>query len=47
MLKDDIVKSLKTVALKTKDAHSFYERIGFKQIGNSPVWMSIDKQKLH
>ncbi|MFT5736334.1 MAG: N-acetylglutamate synthase-like GNAT family acetyltransferase [Maribacter sp.] len=47
MLKDDVIKSLKTVALKTKDAHSFYQRFGFKQIGNSSLWMCIDKQNLH
>lgn len=46
MLKDDVIKSLKTVALKTKDAHSFYQRFGFKKIGDSPIWMSIDKQNL-
>lgn len=46
MLQDDVIKSLKTIALKTKDAHSLYERFGFKRIGDSPLWMSIDRQKL-
>lgn len=46
MLNDDVIKSLKTIALKTKDAHSLYERFGFQKIGDSPLWMSIDKQKL-
>ncbi len=46
MLKDDVIKSLKTLALKTEDAHSFYTRFGFKQIGDSPLWMGIDKQNL-
>ena len=46
MLKDDVIKSLKTVALKTTDAYSFYQRFGFNQIGNSPLWMCIDKQNL-
>ena len=46
VLNDDIIKPLKTIALKTKDAHSLYERYNFKKIGNSPLWMSIDKQIL-
>ncbi|WP_281543195.1 GNAT family N-acetyltransferase [Maribacter aestuarii] len=46
MLQDDVIKSLKTIALKTKDAHSLYEQFGFKRIGDSPLWMSIDRQKL-
>jgi N-acetylglutamate synthase-like GNAT family acetyltransferase len=46
MLKDDVIKNLKTIALKTKDAQGLYERYGFKTIGDSPLWMSIDKQKL-
>lgn len=46
MLQDDIIKNLRTIALKTKDAHSFYERHNFKKIGNSSLWMSFDKQKL-
>ena len=46
MLDDKIIKELKTIALKTKDAHSFYEQYGFKRVGDSLLWMSIDKQKL-
>ncbi|WP_419211449.1 GNAT family N-acetyltransferase [Maribacter sp. X9] len=46
ILADPIVKSLKTLALKTKDAHQLYERYGFKKIEDSPLWMSIDKQIL-
>ena len=46
MLDNDIVRSLKTLALKTKDAHSFYEQFGFSRIGDSSLWMSIDRQKL-
>ncbi len=46
VLNDDMIKNLKTIALKTKDAHSLYERYNFKKIGNSPLWMSIDKQIL-
>lgn len=46
VLQDSVIKGLKTIALKTKDAHSLYERYNFKKIGNSPLWMSIDKQKL-
>ncbi|UWX56320.1 GNAT family N-acetyltransferase [Maribacter litopenaei] len=46
MLDHPVIKKLKTVALKTKDAHSLYEKYGFNKIGDSPLWMSIDKQKL-
>lgn len=34
-----------TLALKTKDAHGLYERFGFKRVGDSHLWMSIDKIK--
>ena len=46
MLEHPIIKNLKTVALKTKDAHSLYEKFGFNKIGDSKLWMSIDRQKL-
>jgi len=46
ILQDKVIKRLKTLALKTKDAHSLYEHYNFKKIGDSPLWMSIDKQKL-
>lgn len=46
MLNHEIVKGLQTVSLKTKDAHSLYEQYGFKKVGDSPLWMSIDRQKL-
>lgn len=46
MLADSIIKNLKTLALKTKNAHQLYERYGFNKIGDSSLWMSIDKQKL-
>jgi N-acetylglutamate synthase-like GNAT family acetyltransferase len=46
MMNHELIKKVKTVALKTKDAHSLYERHGFKKIGNSDFWMSIDKIKL-
>ncbi|MEZ4810991.1 MAG: GNAT family N-acetyltransferase [Allomuricauda sp.] len=39
------VSKVNTVALKTKDAHSFYEDLGFKRIGNSDMWMAIDRVK--
>ncbi len=42
----EAVKNLRTIALKTKDAHKFYERYGFTRIAESPLWMAIDKQKL-
>lgn len=46
MLADNMVKALQTVALKTKDAHSLYGKYGFIKVGDSPLWMSIDRQKL-
>jgi N-acetylglutamate synthase-like GNAT family acetyltransferase len=46
MLADSTIKNLKTLALKTKDAHELYERYGFNNIGDSPLWMSIDRQIL-
>jgi len=39
------VKRVNTVALKTLDAHSFYENLGFKRVGDSEMWMSIDRIK--
>ena len=46
MLNDLEIKGLQTITLKTKDAHSFYEKYGFKKIGDSPLHMSMDKQIL-
>lgn len=46
ILKHDVIKKLNTLALKTKDAQELYIKYGFKVIGDSPLWMSIDKQKL-
>ena len=42
----ETIKSLQTITLKTKDAHSFYEKYGFKKTGNSDLYMSMDKQIL-
>lgn len=39
------VKNVNTVALKTMDAHSFYKTLGFKSVGNSKMWMSIERVK--
>ena len=39
------VKKVNTVALKTMDAHSFYEALGFKNVGDSKMWMSIERVK--
>ena len=39
------VKMVNTVALKTMDAHSFYENLGFKRVGDSKMWMSIERVK--
>lgn len=46
MLHHDTVKNLQTITLKTKDAHAFYEKYGFQKVGNSPLYMSKDKQIL-
>ena len=46
MMNHELLQKVKTVALKTKDAHNLYERHGFKKVGNSDFWMSIDKIKL-
>lgn len=46
MLNNETIKGLQTITLKTKDAHSFYEKYGFKKVGDSPLYMSIDRQKL-
>lgn len=46
ILADTTIKNLKTLALKTKDAHQLYERYGFNKIGDSSLWMSVDKQIL-
>ena len=42
----EVVKNLKTIALKTKDAHELYEKFNFKSIGDSRLWMANDKLKL-
>jgi GNAT superfamily N-acetyltransferase len=46
ILEHEVIKRLKTLALKTKDAHMLYEKFGFKKVGDSPLWMAIDKQQL-
>ncbi len=46
ILNNKTIKKLSTIALKTKDAHGLYEKYGFKVVGNSTLWMSLDKQKL-
>lgn len=46
MLNHEITKGLQTVSLKTKDAQALYKKYGFKSVGDSPLWMSIDRQKL-
>jgi len=43
IMNHSIVSKLKTIALKTKDAQSFYEKFEFKPIGNSDLWMANDK----
>lgn len=39
------IKKVHTVALKTKDAHGLYEPMGFAKVGNSDMWMAMDKAK--
>lgn len=46
MMNHEVIKKVGTVALKTKDAHALYEKHGFKKVGNSELWMSIDRVKL-
>lgn len=42
----ELIQRVTTIALKTKDAHNLYKRVGFKTVGNSELWMSIDRQEL-
>ena len=46
ILNDSRIKNVLTIGLKTKDAHSLYEKYGFESIGNSSLWMTIDNAKL-
>ncbi|MDC6364621.1 MULTISPECIES: GNAT family N-acetyltransferase [Flavobacteriaceae] len=39
------IKNVQTVALKTKDAHGLYKPFGFHKVGNSDMWMALDKAK--
>lgn len=43
IVESDALRNIKTFALKTKDAHTLYERYGFEKIGNSKLWMAKDK----
>ncbi len=43
IIESDNLRDIKTFALKTKDAHTLYERYGFEKIGNSKLWMAKDK----
>lgn len=47
IMEHEVIKNLRTISLKTKDAHELYKRYGFKSIGDSPLWMAVDKQKLN
>jgi len=46
VMNHEVVKKLKTIALKTKDAHNLYEKHEFKSIGDSDLWMANDRLKL-
>lgn len=39
------IKNVFTVALKTNDAHGLYAPLGFSKVGNSDMWMAMDKAK--
>lgn len=39
------ITNVHTVALKTKDAHKLYDAFGFQKVGNSDMWMAMDKAK--
>ncbi len=39
------IKDVQTVALKTKDAHGLYTPFGFDAVGDSNLWMALDKAK--
>jgi N-acetylglutamate synthase-like GNAT family acetyltransferase len=43
ILEHEVLRKVKTVLLKTKDAHTLYEAYGFSKIGNSDLWMAMDK----
>jgi N-acetylglutamate synthase-like GNAT family acetyltransferase len=46
LMKHEVIKKLKTIALKTKDAHQLYEKFDFKNVGDSDLWMANDRLKL-
>ncbi|RDY61623.1 GNAT family N-acetyltransferase [Flagellimonas nanhaiensis] len=39
------IKEVHTIALKTKDAHGLYKPFGFNRVGDSDMWMALDKAK--
>ena len=39
------ISDVQTVALKTKDAHRLYTPFGFEIVGDSSMWMAMDKAK--
>ena len=39
-------KSLQKITLKTKNAHTYYEKYGFNSVGDSSLYMAMDKQIL-
>ncbi len=43
ILDHELLRKVRTIALKTRDAHGLYEAFGFEKIGNSPMWMTKDK----
>lgn len=43
ILDHELLQKVKTILLKTKDAHTLYETFGFDKIGNSALWMARDK----
>lgn len=41
-----LLKSIGTIALKTKDAQGLYAQFGVERVGNSLLWMARDNTKL-
>lgn len=39
------VREIKTIALRTKDAHGLYEPFGFERVGGSDTWMALNRIK--
>jgi GNAT superfamily N-acetyltransferase len=38
----EVLRTVKTIALKTRDSHGLYKKFGFREVGDSPFWMVKD-----